>query len=345
VSGQEPIESGEAQEVQPWEPQRMLRRISELEAALSRGFLRCRPEKWFPGLSTQWMPVAHAFGCEIAVTDIKPVLAEPPSSDAAFVGVVSGEEMTLVLDADSSSAMLGEALPGTDGFAASVAQEYLMRRLFYSLVTSWTGPEISSVSFQGRLASQPVRTAGSVKVTCSLNTSQVVIWFGLGERMLATLDGLWRRQVQSTARAGDGSSQIRLEVAQLGVPPQMLSDYLKPGTVIDLEVRASDMLTVRAGGKAWMPGRMVNVNGKLGCEIVPGAVAAPSVAEGTTRLSIELGNLPVEGSQIAEFGQVGAVIVTGTQIGQEVVLSINQEPVGRARLCVYEGRFAIEVIP
>lgn len=345
MSGQEPLQGGEEQEVQPWDPQRALRRISEVEAALSRGFLRCRPERWFPGLSAQWLPVAHAFGCEIAVTDIKPVLAEPPRSDAAFVGAVSGEEMTIVLDADSSSAMISEALPGADGFAAAVAQEYLMRRLFHSLVTSWTGAEISSVSFLGRAGPQLPNTAGSVKVACSVNTSQVVVWFGLGQKMLATLDGLWRRQVQSTARPAAAVSQLRLEVAQLGVPPQMLSDYLKPGTVIDLEVRASDSVTVRSGGKAWMPGRMVNVNGKIGCEIVPGAVSAPSVAEGTTRLSIELGSLPVESGQVAEFGQVGAVIVTGTPVGQEVLLSINQEIVGRAQLCVYEGRFAIEVLP
>ena len=164
-------------------------------------------------------------------------------------------------------------------------------------------------------------------------------------KMVETLDGLWRRQVQSTAaRAAAGPVQARLEVAQLGVPPQMLAEYLKQGTVIDLEVRASDTLTVRVGGKAWMPGRMVNVDGFFGCEVAPGAIAGPAVPEGTTRLSVELGSVGLEGVQLPEFGQAGAVLLSQTAVSENVSLVINQETVGKARLCVYEGRFAIEVL-
>ena len=54
--------------------------------------------------------------------------------------------------------------------------------------------------------------------------------------------------------------------------------------------------------------------------------------------------MSLESGQLAEYGQVGAIITTSASVGSEVTLSINQEPVGRARLCVYEGRFAIEVL-
>ena len=47
-----------------------------------------------------------------------------------------------------------------------------------------------------------------------------------------------------------------------------------------------------------MPGRMVNVDGVFGCEVVPGAVSASVVAEGTTRLSVELGSVALDAGQM-----------------------------------------------
>jgi hypothetical protein len=136
---------------------------------------------------------------------------------------------------------------------------------------------------------------------------------------------------------------MRLEIAHLGVPPQMLSDYLTKGTVIDLEVRASDTLIVRYGTKPWMPARMVEVGGKFGCEIVSGVLSAPAVPEGTTRLSVELTSVNLDSTHIAELSQPGAILVTDIPLGEMVNLVINGDKVGEARLCVYEGRFAIEV--
>jgi flagellar motor switch/type III secretory pathway protein FliN len=52
----------------------------------------------------------------------------------------------------------------------------------------------------------------------------------------------------------------------------------------------------------------------------------------------------MEGAQLAEFGQAGAVLLSQTPVSENVSLVINQEVVGKARLCVYEGRFAIEVL-
>ena len=45
-----------------WDPQRALRKIDPAEVRYSRGFLRCRPEKWFPGCATPVLPRAHSLG-------------------------------------------------------------------------------------------------------------------------------------------------------------------------------------------------------------------------------------------------------------------------------------------
>jgi hypothetical protein len=51
----------------------------------------------------------------------------------------------------------------------------------------------------------------------------------------------------------------------------------------------------------------------------------------------------LDGLQIAELSQPGAVLVTDTPVSERVSVTINQEKVGEGRLCVYEGRFALEV--
>ena len=333
-----------SQDVQLWDAERICRRVAAAEAALSRGFLRCRPEKWFPGIAGQWLPVSHALGCEVRVSDIKPILGQPPGGGVVFAGMVSGERMVIGLHEGSTAALMAEVLPGADGGAWNIVLEYLARRLFFSLASAWSGPELSSVAFLGPLPSGAIPVAASVRVAFTINTTSVTAWFGLGEQLVQTLDGLWRRQVQSAARSAAGPASVRLEIAQLGVPPQTLSEYLKQGTVIDLEIRASELVTLRVGSRAWMPGRLLNVEGSFGVEVCPGAVSAPAVPDGTTRLAIEVGSVSMDGSQVAELSQAGAILVTNVPIGGEVSLVINQEVVGRARLCVYEGRFAIEVL-
>ena len=78
--------------------------------------------------------------------------------------------------------------------------------------------------------------------------------------------------------------------------------------------------------------------------MIPGALAVPPIAEGATQLAVEFGAFEREGARVAELGQAGAILVTDIPVSEVVNLVINQEKVGVARLCVYEGRFAIEVL-
>ncbi len=336
-------EEGGGSDVHLWEPHRVLRRIEPAEAALSRGFLRSHPEKWFPGFAAHWLPVMHALGCEARIAEVKPSMHRPVAGESVFIGSVDGEPVILSVDAEAARNITEEVVPGARGKAADTVLEYLLRRLLASLALSWSGPESSKVTFAGAAEPSVVQVAVSVKISFVINTVSSTVRIGLGMRMAEQLDRLWRRQVHSSARVPLAQSTMRFEIAQLGVPPQMLSDYLTKGTVIDLEVRASDSLIVRYGTKPWMPARMVEVDGKFGCEIVSGGLSAPSVPEGTTRLSVEIANVELDGAHIAELGQPGAILVTDTPIGEKVNLVINGDKVGEARLCVYEGRFAIEV--
>lgn len=330
-------------DVQIWEPRRTLRRVDPVDARLSRGFLRCHPEKWFPGFAAHWLPVTHALACEARLAEVKPVMVRPSAGDASFVGSVDGELLLLSVDAESAKALGEEFLPGSAAQASAAMVEYLMRRLLSTLALSWSGPESSTVRFEPDVSPSDVHVVASVRVCVNVNSVLCTVLIGLGQRMVDTFDGLWRRQVQSSSRVPQGSSPVRIELAQLAIPPQMLSDYLLKGTVIDLEIKASDSVTLRVGNRPWMPARLVAVGGVYGCEMIPGAISTPTVPEGTTRLSVELGTLTIDAQGIAELGQAGAVLVTELPLSERVSLVINQEKVGEGRLCVYEGRFALEV--
>ena len=335
--------SGEGHDVQFWEPHRSLRRVHPSDARFSRGFLRCRPEKWFPGFAAHWLPVLHALGVEAKISEIRPVLASPPVSDGAFVGTVAGEQMVVAMEGEHADSLSDEVVPGAGAQAANIVLEYCMRRLVASLGLSWSGPEATTVTFSRGADVSSVPVVGSIRVSYTLNTLPLTLWVGLGPRLAETLDGLWRRQVQLLSKTTAAPAMVRLEVAQLGVPPQMLSEYLTKGTVIDLEVKASESITIKVGTKPWMPARLVDVGGKLGCEMTPGALTVPQIAEGATQLSVEFGSFEVEASELAELSQGGAILTTSLPVSGMVNLIINQEKVAEARLCVYEGRFAIEV--
>lgn len=343
MSEQDTTTTGDGHEVQLWEPQRILRRVNPDDAKLSRGFLRCRPEKWFPAFSTHWLPVIHALGMEARISEIKPVMAKPPVGDVAYVGSVSGERIVIAMDAAGADSLSDELVPGAGEKSSKVVLEYFCRRFVASLALAWSGPESATVTFERDADVSAVQVAGSVRVGFTVNTVPFTVWIGLGPKLVEMFDGLWRRQVQTLSKVAARGAALRLEIAQLGVPPQMLAEYLTKGTVIDLEVKASDTITIKVGDKPWMPARLVDVGGKIGCEMTPGALTVPQIAEGATQLSVEVGSLSVDAAQIAELSQAGAILVTEIPVSGVVQLVINQERVAEARLCMYEGRFAIEV--
>jgi hypothetical protein len=331
----------------PWEPHRFLRTVPDGEVRLSRGFLRCRPEKWFPGFGAQWLPLAHALGVEFKALDVKTMLHSAALAPTVFIGSVDGEAIALSVDPASARVIADAVTPGMassgDVPAVSIVLEYLARRFLTSLSAAWTGPESSTVLFEPEMTVAHLAPVADVRLSFALNGTPCQVIVSVGRFLVERLDVLWRRQVHSTARAVDAASDVALEIAQLAVPPSMLADYLRSGTLIDLEVRASDGLILRAGSKAWQAARGCLSNGRYAFEIIGAVNQPPALPEGTTRLSITFGSTRLEGTVIAELAQSGALWETGITASDAVELRINGEVVGEGRLGLYEGRFAVTV--
>ncbi len=345
MSDQGQASADSVNDVEAWDPRRMLRSVTSLEARLSSGFLRCHPEKWFPGFASRWAPMISSIGCDLRVGEIKPTIVLPDSQTVCFKVLLAGEPAVIALDPQSARAISQEIAPiGDRSRNSTVLLEYFVQRFLACLGMCQAGLDLSSVTFCGRCVPTEVEISASVRFSLSVNSSPIVIMVGLGLKMVEVMDGLWRRQIHSSNRTAQGPGVVRIEVAQLGVPPQMLSEYLSKGTIIDLEVPVSDSVTLRLGHKPFMPARLVSVDGVLGCQIVQGSITNLAVPEGTSRLSIELGTASVEAMRLTELGQVGSVLTLSSPPGSTVSLVINQEVVATALLCVYQGRFAVEVV-
>lgn len=327
----------------PWDPDRHLRKVDATEARLSRGFLRSKPERWFPSLAAQWLPLAHSLGVEVKLGEVKPIMRVPSSIELGYCASADAEPMALFFDRDVSS-ILDAVTPGAFPEAREVILEYLARRLLSSLALSWSGPESSVVQFEPTSQALSVPYVAAVKLGVLVNGEASTIWIALGRRLVERFDGLWRRQVHSTAKQGEGPLSARIEISQLAVPPAMLVDYTRSGTVIDLEIPMGDTAIIRGQGKSLYLGRLCNVGGVFGVETLPGPAASPALPEGTTRLSIELGGATLELSTVAELAQPGAILETQIPLSDRVQMVINGERVAEAHLCSYEGRFAVSVI-
>jgi len=332
-------------DVESFDWRRVLRTLNPLEARYANGFLRCHPEKWFPGIGARWSPILSALGSDLRVGEIKPMLVLPDAQTICFKAIFGGEMGLVAIDSNSARLIAQEIAPGvTKPKDMSVVLEYVVQRFLAIVGMCQAGTDVAAVEVDGRCSSSDAKLVGSIKLSFSLNSSPISILIGVGEKVADMMDGLWRRQLHSAARTTHQPGTLRVEVAQLGVPPQMLSEYLSKGTVIDLEVPVSDAVTLRVGHKAFMPARLVEVDGRLGCQVIQGSLTNLAVPDGTSRLSIEIAAVAVDAARLTELGQVGSVLVLDMAPGQQVSIVINQEKVADAKLCVYQGRFAVEVL-
>lgn len=327
----------------PWKPNKLLRRYDPLEVRYSCGFLRCSPEKWFPGFAMQWQPLAHSLGVEFSLVETKPFIGGNHNFQYGFTGSIDDEPMCVFLEDDSAVALLEMIIPGARNKAREVVLEYLAMRLISSLALSWTGPESSLVKFESDIDPHSVRGIGGVKLQLNVNGTPITIWITMGKIMLEKMDGLWRRQLHSTIGTKIAPTNVRVEVGHLTVPPAMLSEYLKSGVFYDIEIPVSDSVTLIANDKAWLPARLGIVNNNFVVATVATTPPSVKIPAGATKLSFEFGITQLVPGMTAEVAQVGASFDTNIRVSDKVSIVVNNEKVGEAILRSYQGSLVISV--
>lgn len=340
---EESTQQQDGPELLAWDYQRFLRKADGIQAQLSRGFLRCKPEKWFPALAAEWLPLAHSLSIDLKVAEVKPSLSLPEGLEVGYSGSIDGEAFGLFFDRDAVRMAIDVVVPGALPEARDIVLEYVARRFISTLASTWSGSELSEVQFDNRIDPFSIEIVGAVKLSLMVNSAPATVWIGLGRKMIERLDSLWRRQVQSTNKVVEGISEVYLEIAQLAVPPSELVAYMRSGTVIDLEVPAVDSITVRVGSKPLFAVRMLNVSGRLALETLSTPPPNQVLPDGMTRVSIVFGKLSLDAHALAEYSQAGSLWDTGLTLSDTVQMVLNGEAVAQGILCTYDGRFALSV--
>ncbi len=340
------MEGGEQEQsiVGLWDPSQTLRRVSSRELDYSRGFSRCQFGQWFPGLGLQWLTLTHTLGVEVKILGVEPLLSVPSALDLCFVGQLADEEIGVAADRQSLIALMEACIPGGRDLAQGVVIEYLARRFLTSLMLAWGGPQTSNFMFQGVKQIGELSAVGAVVLKMSLSGIQCSVVVLLGQKTVDYLDGIWRRQVRSSAGKMKAPGEISIELAQLAVKPSSILDYTRSGTVVDLEVPVSDNVTLRFPEGGSLLAKLRRADQEFVLESAAGAPPNFVLPEGTTRLSIQLGTARIDSSfELSEFVQPGAMLKTDIIISNNASLVVNNEKVAQAKLCLYENRFAISV--
>lgn len=338
-------------ELRGWEPELALRRLSAVEARFSRGFSCADPLEWFSGMEKHWVPLFHFLESSIALKRCQLSFEMPPHIDRHTIIQVDGEPAVLGLTGIGMETVVRPLASRAGTVAEGLFIEYLERRLLTSVMKSWIGSAPPRCVFVSEQPATPIDVLGVVKVSLEIAQTPFDLYIGLGPRAVEKLDSLWRKRlIDERRRKGedvlsDKVYHASIDLTELAVPPAMLIDYMRTGTLIDLEVPVSSLGLVRLDGRPWAEGEICQYNGSLAFVVRRTNLTPRAFPEGTTRVRIELGQVELDHEGVIEHHQPGAVMLTTTPVGANASLVISGENVASAVIYDINGNFALSVLP
>ena len=350
MPGEGKITSGNDVELSAWEPEHRLRQLSPEEARFSRGFLCADPLAWFANLPEQWVPLFHWLETEVSLDSLEFAFGFPEELARVSVVEFNSELGVLGMDQLAIEAISQRISPEVSGVAEDVLLEYVERRILSSLSKGWSGDESLQCFYLASRETSQVDLLGHVKLTVHVAGVPSAFWLGLGPRMVERVDSAWRRHLFEQQRAqgkdvlSDQMHSVSIELAELAVPPAMLIDYMRSGTVIDLEVPVGKDVVARLDEVPWISGELCHFHGNLALTVTESAVTQKNLPEGTTRVRVEIARAELDHEGIVEHQQEGAVLLTRIPINSNASLVISGENVASAVIHELDGRFALSVL-
>ncbi len=344
------IADGENVEFSPWEPQKVLPTLTQLEVRLSRGFLCADPTVWVSGLAEGWEALFHSLGVEVRVLGIRKALDFPQDLPVIHVVEVNGEHTIVGTDDSTMHALADAVVPSSRGTVSELAVEYLYRRFLATLSKCWTGGDSLTCLAVDAEQVEEVEVVGSLGLRLDVSGVQGVVWFGIGPRLLEKLDGQWKQRIRSNSsspandRASDTVHAVSVQIAELTVPPAMLIDYIRSGTIVDLEIPVSSRVSLLLDGAPWADGELKQFNGMFAVEIRSAVRGGLPANTSSSAVRVELARADLEVRSVPEYEQQGAILLTSRSIAPNASLVIGDETVAKVRIGQIDGRFALNVL-
>lgn len=333
--------------MEAWEPERLLPTLPVNAVRFSRGFLQADLAAWFQPMKAHWLAFFHALEAEVELRSVRTGLDFPDSLDRVVAVEVDNEPAVIGLEAQAEQALLTLISEKSEAAANEILIDYLVRRLLSSVTRSWTGNVPLTCCISSGANTGEIEVSGVIEVELALRGQPVTIWLGIGPTLVERFDLLWREQLGEGAKsAPETRHTLSLVLAEFGVRPEMLVDYLKTGTIIALDRVVSDELSLYLDGAAWARAKLVQFNGRFAARVGESiATAGAARGEGVTKMQIELGRLELGAAGKLEQLQPGAVVLTKAGVGTTGALSISGEVVASVVIGELDGRFALNVLP
>lgn len=343
------VDGGEIEGLIQWQPYNYLRVLSADRANYSGGFLSSRPQKWFPSIAAQWLPLTMSLGVEVRLQDVEPDLVPPQNLGTTYVGEFGGEVVGITFERETESLIAEHVIANSTGISRSILIEYMARRLFSSLALSWSGPQSDDLTVFRGISSEPTyqflkSQVGGIKIKLTVDDREVVVWISLGRKLVDQIDGLWKRQQRSATRTFREGASIEFEVARIGVPVGEVQNFLQSGVVVELETPVDDKVLVRSAGKPWAIGRLCIIGDYFGVELLSRTVPEDISYDDIEIVSVRFTQISMDTTGLAELAQIGAILPTLIPVSGEVELVVSGRVVAKALLADYQGGFAVTVL-
>jgi flagellar motor switch/type III secretory pathway protein FliN len=333
-----------------WDPSELLPELSREQARYSKGFLHGNLSVWFPGFKDHWLTLAHSFGLDLRVGSIECGFGFPENSDHILLAEVGGEAACVCLSEEGKQLLSQSFVPESEGLARDVVIEYFFRRLLSCLEKSWCGSDDFQAFYLGEGAQAPAVSA-YVAVDFLIGESPCQLFFGIGPRLLDRLDAAARRGVVEQQQANlqepmdDVIHSMSIELAELAVAPAMLIDYMRPGSLIDLEVPLSTVVRIRKDDQPWAVGQLCRFNGYFSVVIRSFQIPEEAISESKTVVRVEVAQSELDHESAMELAHPGAVMLTETAVSNTASLIISGERVATAELGSVDDSLMLRVLP
>ncbi|MCB0328880.1 MAG: hypothetical protein KDD70_04435 [Bdellovibrionales bacterium] len=356
----------------PWNPHQDLPVVEQVELEFSRGFMRCKPELWFPGFAAHWLPLLHTLGLQVEVQSVRPKLdlqREPLDTSGAqtFVGTINGEPLALIIPTDTFEFISRVQVPGGNLTAKHLVVEYFSRRFLTSLVHSWSANEDGEFRLESEMTVAPKQFLGGVEIVFRVNGELCEVLVALGRGLLDRLDQLWISQVTQGSGVASGAFPLKLVLGHSFVSPSELEDTLVVGKSLPIEIGGTEECFLYLNEEPWMQGRLcAKAQGLSGAED-PIAGGDSLVEEqgtkegellfqtsrevmdrhagppGTTQLSFELGSSHINKLEMMLLSQGNALYELPHIDPRQVHILIGGQKAASGELVSYDSQVFVRV--
>lgn len=311
----------------------------------SKGFLRSKPEVWFPGFAAYWLPLLHTFDLSQEGVETTPLLDLSSVKGITFYGSIDGEMLTLVIPESLFDFIARVELPAASQTAKHLFVEYFARRFLTSIASSWSAQEGAEFQFHSDLGSPPVHCSAGVRLNFRLNGEMLSLIVGMSRVLLEKVDQLWITQTLQGVVNIDDSSRIRLVFGSTMLVPSEVGEVLSSGQTIPINSGGSEKIRLLLDDRPWLEGRLLRHEGGVAFETIREAAQVVEIEEGMTSVSFELGEVEMSRRDIHLLAQPGA-LHQFPQIAEQpkTHVYIADKKVGEGTLLAYESQLFVKLL-